>query len=77
MKNVGIKSHGVEDNTKLGEITDLDLDDNIKTVIVGVDEYFNYFKLAKAMNYLRRKDSKLIGLSLYNIYIYLIITTII
>lgn len=65
LKNVGIISHGIEDNSKLGEFSDLDLDENIKTVIVGVDEYFNYYKLTKAMNYLRKKDSKLIGLSLY------------
>lgn len=65
LKNIGIKSHGLEDNTKLGNFSDIELDDNIKTVIVGVDEYFNYYKLTKAMNYLRKKDSKLIGLSLY------------
>ena len=42
---------------ELNDIAAIPLSDNVKVVMVGQDEHFNFMKLAKAASYLRRRNA--------------------
>lgn len=53
LNEVGIKCHGIEDNS----VTDIaslgQLDPSITSVVVGLDTHVNYVKLSRAASYIR------------------------
>ena len=53
LEAVGIKCHGMEDNTQTDIACLKDMDPNIGTVVVGLDKNVNYVKLSRAASYIR------------------------
>ena len=53
LEAVGIKCHGMEDNSQTDISCLKDMNPDVGTVVVGLDKSVNYVKLSRAASYIR------------------------